>query len=31
LSKGTLQYAPVRAPRSGASFETRDFASLLEA
>jgi hypothetical protein len=31
LSKGTLQYAPVRAPPSGASFETRDFASLLEA
>src|SRR5258708_5916546 len=27
----TLQYGPVRAPPSGASFETRDFASLLEA
>ena len=29
--RGVLQYAPVQAPPSGASFETRDFASLLEA
>src|SRR6202020_2194626 len=29
--EGMLQYAPVQAPPSGASFETRDFASPLEA